>query len=94
MQVLFPRFDESNDLLYLFAKGDLTVRFYEYQNDSINYINEFRDKDGAKAFCFFPKYVVDTNKKEIMRFAKIFSNHVRFVSFIYPRKVIHYNFNN
>jgi len=58
-------------LLYLIAKGDTNVRFYEYMNDKLHLVNEYRDGNPNKAFYFMDKYMMDVNRVELMRMAKI-----------------------
>jgi hypothetical protein len=40
-------------------------------NDKLHLVNEYRDGNPNKAFYFMDKYMMDVNRVELMRMAKI-----------------------
>lgn len=69
----FPTFDSGTGILILCAKGEGTLRFYQYEPTSIGFRKfpyEFRSTTPANTFCFIPKLGLDVKKCEILRFLK------------------------
>jgi coronin-1B/1C/6 len=89
--VLCPFYDPDNSVLYLPAKGDATIRYYEMvekdDNDQhIFYLSEFRDNESAKGGCFLPKSACDVKQCEVAIFYRLLRDWVSPVSFTVPRK--------
>jgi membrane carboxypeptidase/penicillin-binding protein len=64
------------------AKGDGNIRYYELYDNSLHYLNEFRDGITAKAYFYFNKNVVDVQRCEVLRIAKLFESTLEIVSII------------
>lgn len=85
-QYLQPYFDHSVNVLFLVGKGDGNIRYFELFENKLHALSEYRDGQTAKAYFFFQKNVVDVQKCEIMRVAKLSDTTLEIVSLIQPRK--------
>jgi coronin-1B/1C/6 len=85
---LYPHFDENTGLLFLSAKGDGNIRYYEVdpQNDEIHFIDQLHSTTPTRAFDFLPKTANDFHRCVIMKGVKLESNAAQFISFRVPRK--------
>ena len=84
--VLMPFFLEGNDILFLAGKGDGNIRYYEYENDNLHYLNEYKSADPQRGMTFLPRRALDVGQHEIGRAFKLASGGVEPLSFIVPRK--------
>jgi coronin-1B/1C/6 len=84
--VIYPYYDESSGLLFLVGRGDGNIRFYEFADSSVYYLNDHRSTTPQRGFAMFPKRVVDTEKNEIDRFLKLDATAVQTLSFFVPRR--------
>ncbi|ORX34981.1 hypothetical protein BD324DRAFT_633486 [Kockovaella imperatae] len=84
--VLMPFFLEGNDILFLAGKGDGNIRYYEYENDTLHYLNEYKSSDPQRGMTFLPRRALDVGQHEIGRAFKLAGGGVEPLSFIVPRK--------
>lgn len=84
--VIYPYYDECTGLLFLVGRGDGNIRFYEFADSSVYYLNDHRSTSPQRGFAMFPKRVVDQDKNEIARFLKLDANAVQTLSFYVPRR--------
>lgn len=88
--VAMPHYDQDTGILYMPAKGDGGITWYETKKDSKRCIHPsqlgFRDTTPQKGGAFIPKRACDTSKCEIGRFMRLTKDSVQPISFITPRK--------
>ncbi|KZV66962.1 microtubule binding protein [Peniophora sp. CONT] len=83
--VIMP-FYSDNNILFLAGKGDGNVRYYEYENDNLFPLSEYKSSDPQRGMCFLPRRALNTNECEIARAYKIAGTSVEPIAFIVPRK--------
>lgn len=84
--VIYPYFDECTGLLLLVGKGDGNIRYYEFSDSSIFYLNDYRSPSPQRGFCLYPKRVVDQDKGEVLRCLKLENTAIQTMSFFVPRR--------
>lgn len=87
--VLFPFYDPDVNLLYLCAKGDSNIRYFEITENPtyIHYINTFQSSEPQRGMGWMPKRGCDVLSCEIARFYKLHSKGLcEVLSFMVPRK--------
>lgn len=88
---LIPYYDADHQMVYLAAKGDSVIRYYELVEEEpyFHYISTYQSKDAQRGLAIIPKRSVDVNTCEVMRFYKLTSGKtgiIKPVSFTVPRK--------
>jgi len=91
---LNPIYDPDTQMVYVVAKGDSVIRYYEIVKEDpyFHYITTFQSKDVQKGFTTIPKRCVDVNTCEVMKFYKIVAGSgnkgamIKPISFTVPRK--------
>ena len=63
------------------------MRYYEYENDNLFALSEYKSSDPQRGMCFLPRRALNTNECEIARAYKIAGTSVEPIAFIVPRKV-------
>lgn len=84
--ILYPYYDEDLDCLYVAGKGDGNIKYFEFLEGELHYLNDMRTTVSGKGYGFLPKRCVDVQKNEIMKALKLSENYVEFISFVAPRK--------
>ncbi|EWC47000.1 coronin-like protein crn1 [Drechslerella stenobrocha 248] len=85
--VCMPFWDDGTKCLYLAGKGDGNIRYYEYANDDLVYLSEYKSADPQRGIAFVPKRGVDVKENEVMRAYKtVNDNYIEPISFIVPRR--------
>jgi len=85
--VCVPFWDDGTQCLYLAGKGDGNIRYYEYEDDSFQYLSEYKSADPQRGIAFVPKRGVNTHENEVMRAYKtVNDSYIEPVSFIVPRR--------
>ena len=85
--VAMPFFDDSSQCLYVAGKGDGNIRFFEYENDKLEYLSEYKSGDPQRGIAFMPKRGINVHENEIMRgFKTVNDNYIEPISFIVPRR--------
>ncbi|KAI7871650.1 hypothetical protein BDF14DRAFT_1763182 [Spinellus fusiger] len=84
--VLMPFYDADTKMLYLAGKGDGNIRYYEYENDELYPLAEFKSGDPQRGMEFLPKRGVNVADCEIARAYKVGANLIEPISFTVPRK--------
>ncbi|XP_067943738.1 uncharacterized protein [Watersipora subatra] len=72
--VLLPFYDSDIDVIYLAGKGDGNIRYYEVQDKSISFLNQYPSSDPQRGLGQMPKRGLDVSKCEIARFYKLHTN--------------------
>lgn len=73
-------------MLLLVGKGDGNIRYYEFADSTIYYLNDYRSTSPQRGFCLFPKRVVDQDKSEVLRALKLETSSIQTMSFFVPRR--------
>ncbi|WWC85478.1 uncharacterized protein L201_000342 [Kwoniella dendrophila CBS 6074] len=84
--IIMPFFAEGNDVLFLAGKGDGNIRYYEFEGDSLHFLNEYKTSDPQRGMTFLPRRALDVKENEIARAYKLAGGCVEPLSFIVPRK--------
>lgn len=83
-------FDESLKLLYYAGKGEGSFHVFDLNDEKILPCTTFKG-ELRTSVCAFPKKLNDYNRLEVMKFAQIQKNTIRFSSFFVPRKIKAYD---
>lgn len=87
--VLYPFYDPDVNLLYLCAKGDSNIRYFEITDEApfVHYINTYQSSEPQRGIGFMPKRGCDVFNNEIARLYKLHSKGLcEVISFTVPRK--------
>lgn len=87
--VLFPFYDPDVNLLYLCAKGDSNMRYFEITEEApfIHYINTHQSSEPQRGMGWMPKRGCDILGCEIARFYKLHTKGLcEVITFTVPRK--------
>ncbi|XP_060067370.1 coronin-1B-like, partial [Ylistrum balloti] len=87
--VLFPYYDSDLSILFLAAKGDSIIRYYEITDETpyAHYLNLYQSKDAQRGFAYQNKRGVDMKACEITKIYKILNNGLcEVIPFTVPRK--------
>lgn len=89
--VLYPYYDHDTEMVYLAAKGDSVIRYYELVNEDpyFHYITTFQSAAAQRGLSPIPKRSCDPNITEVMRFYKLHGSktgYIEPISFSVPRK--------
>lgn len=85
--VCMPFWDDGTSMLFLAGKGDGNIRYYEYENDSFEYLSEYKSADAQRGFAFVPKRGVNLHENEIARgYKTVNDSYIEPISFIVPRR--------
>jgi len=69
---LMPFYEQDGiGVMYLAGKGDANIRYYEYENDKLFLLSEYKSKEPQTGIAPFPKISCDIKKCEITRFLKL-----------------------
>ncbi|CCM05595.1 uncharacterized protein FIBRA_07823 [Fibroporia radiculosa] len=83
--VLMP-FWSDNNILFLAGKGDGNIRYYEYENDQLFGLSEYKSSDPQRGMCFLPRRALNVAECEIARAYKVAASSIEAIAFIVPRK--------
>ncbi|KAI7899538.1 uncharacterized protein BX663DRAFT_521236 [Cokeromyces recurvatus] len=84
--VIMPFYDPDTKILFLAGKGDGNIRYYEYDNDALHFLSEFKTIEPQRGMGFLPKRAVHANECEIARAYKVGISLIEPISFTVPRK--------
>merc|ERR1719354_1431557 len=89
---LIPYYDPDSEMVYLAAKGDSAIRYYELDHEEpyIHFITTYSSSTVQRGLSPIPKREMSVNDHEVMRFYKLLSHRnegvIEPVSFTVPRK--------
>jgi len=89
---LIPYYDPDTQVVYIAAKGDSVIRYYELEDKEpyFHYITTFQSGNVQRGLSNIPKRDMTVNDCEVMRFYKLYSigntGAIEGVSFTVPRK--------
>ncbi|KAH8917594.1 DUF1900-domain-containing protein [Atractiella rhizophila] len=83
---LMPFWGEGNNILYLAGKGDGNIRYYEYENDDLFFLSEYKSSEPQRGMTFLPRRGLNVSECEIARAFKCSGTLIEPISFIVPRK--------
>ncbi|KAJ1657091.1 Coronin-like protein crn1 [Dispira simplex] len=84
--IIMPFYDPDSKVLYLAGKGDGNIRYYEFENDEMYQLAEYKSVEPQRGLAAMPKRGLNTSDCEIMRFYKVTTSLVEPVSFTVPRR--------
>ncbi|KAI8340432.1 hypothetical protein BC941DRAFT_500067 [Chlamydoabsidia padenii] len=84
--VNMPFYDADTKMLYLAGKGDGMIRYYEYENDELFLLSEYKSIDPQRGMTFMPKRAVNVSECEVARAYKVGTTLIEPISFTVPRK--------
>ena len=71
----------------LIRNSDGNIRYYEYQNDKLEFLSEYKSSDPQRGLAFLPKRGVDVHETEVMRaFKTVNDTYIEPISFVVPRR--------
>jgi len=88
---LIPYYDQDTQIVYVAAKGDSVIRYYELVDEDpyFHYIATFQSSSAQRGLSPIPKRNVSVNDCEVTRFYKLHgvkTGYVEPISFTVPRK--------
>merc|ERR1719203_2520346 len=87
---IMPFYDSDTKMLFLAAKGEATVKYYEYDEssaDKLCYLNATPPApESQKGVCFQPKRAMNVSNNEVMRGFQATPGKVLPLPFVVPRK--------
>jgi len=88
--MIMPFYDEDSDLIFLPAKGDGALRYYEFEDKGekpeVHFCSQYSSNDPTAAIGSMPKRGVDVNTCEIMKLFRVQGTKLEPLSFKVPRK--------
>lgn len=85
--VCIPFWDEGTQCLYLAGRGDGNIRYFEYENDKLEFLSEYKSSDPQRGVAFMPKRGVNMHENEVVRIYKTVNDtYIEPISFIVPRR--------
>ena len=69
------------------GKGDGNIRYYEYENDALYALDEFKSSEPQRGMAFLPRRALNVAECEIARAYKVHGNSIEPIPFRVPRKV-------
>jgi hypothetical protein len=88
--MIMPFYDEDSDLIFLPAKGDGAIRYYEFEDKGdkpeVHFCSQYSSNDPTAAIGAMPKRGVDVNTCEIMKLFRVQGTRLEPLSFKVPRK--------
>lgn len=87
--ILTPIYDPDVNLLYLCAKGDSSIRYFEITDEApfVHYIDTYHSSEPQRGVGYMPKRGCDIHNCEIARFYKLHSRgFCEVITFTVPRK--------
>ncbi|KAI8967039.1 hypothetical protein BDF20DRAFT_348639 [Mycotypha africana] len=84
--VLMPFYDTDTKMLYVAGKGDGNIRYFEYADDKLHFLSEYKATDPQRGMGFLPKRGVNVSECEVARAYKVGATMIEPISFIVPRK--------
>ncbi|KAG1654186.1 Coronin-1C [Nymphon striatum] len=87
--VLIPYVDLDLSLVYLAAKGDSTIRYFEISDQApyVHYLSTFLSNEPQRGITMMPKRGVDTTMNEVDRIYKLHAKgYIEVISMVVPRK--------
>lgn len=85
--IMTPFFDADIGLIYLPGRGEGNIKYFDFSNGTVKFASEYRGATTQKGMAIFPKRMVNYNRCEITRFAKMTnSNTIEYLSFYVPKR--------
>ena len=84
--VMTPFYDSGLKLLYVPGRGEGNIHYYDLNDLTLKECSEYKSSQPQKQIAMFEKKLMDYNKCEIARFAKVVANTVEYLSFYVPRR--------
>ncbi|KAK9462481.1 uncharacterized protein V1516DRAFT_662517 [Lipomyces oligophaga] len=85
--ICMPYYDPSTKCLYLAGKGDGNIRYYEYENDELFPLSEYKSSEPQRGIAFMPKRGVSVHENEVVRaYKSVNDSYVEPIQFIVPRR--------
>ncbi|XP_021341569.1 coronin-1A-like isoform X2 [Mizuhopecten yessoensis] len=87
--VLFPQYDSDLNIMFLAAKGDSIIRYYEITNESpfAHFLTLYQSKESQRGFAYQNKRGLDMKACEITKMYKIHNSGLcEVIPFTVPRK--------
>jgi len=74
-------------MLYTPARGEGSVKYFEFVDNQMKYLDQYSSTNPQKSFCFFPKRTMNIHKSEVARMVKLAATTVEYISFRVPKRV-------
>ncbi|KAK9488663.1 hypothetical protein V1527DRAFT_457248 [Lipomyces starkeyi] len=85
--ICMPFYDAGTKCLYLAGKGDGNIRYFEYDNDELYPLSEYKSAEPQRGLAFMPKRGVSVHDNEVVRAYKTVNDTlIEPIQFIVPRR--------
>jgi coronin-1B/1C/6 len=84
--ILMPFFDPDTNMVFMAGKGDGNIRYFEYVEDQLFYLSEFKTSTPQRGLGMMPKRGVSVSECEVTRMYKLSVKILEPISFQVPRK--------
>ncbi|CAG8479974.1 11183_t:CDS:2 [Ambispora gerdemannii] len=89
--IVMPFYDNDTKILFLAGKViennlDGNIRYYEFENDELYPLSEFKSSEPQRGMAFLPKRALNVTEVEIARAYKVTGNLIEPISFVLPRR--------
>lgn len=74
-------------VLFPLPHSDGNIRYFEFENDDLHVLSEFKSSEPQRGMAFLPKRAVNVSDCEIARAYKVGTSLIEPISFTVPRKV-------
>lgn len=68
---LFPYYDPDLNLIYVAGKGDASIKFFEYADGDVFYLNQYMATDAQRGIGMMPRRGLDSTINEVARAYKL-----------------------
>ncbi|KAK9369672.1 hypothetical protein V1509DRAFT_618765 [Lipomyces kononenkoae] len=85
--ICMPFYDAGTKCLYLAGKGDGNIRYFEYDNDELYPLSEYKSAEPQRGLAFMPKRGISVHDNEVVRAYKtVYDSLIEPIQFIVPRR--------
>ncbi|KAK9240157.1 hypothetical protein V1525DRAFT_354468 [Lipomyces kononenkoae] len=85
--ICMPFYDAGTKCLYLAGKGDGNIRYFEYDNDELFPLSEYKSAEPQRGLAFMPKRGISVHDNEVVRAYKtVHDSLIEPIQFIVPRR--------
>jgi len=84
--VLMPFYDADTNIVFMAGKGDGNIRYFEFVDDQLYYLSEFKSSNPQRGLGMMPKRGVSVSECEIAKVFKLSVKVLEPISFQLPRK--------
>jgi len=84
--ILMPFFDPDTNMVFMAGKGDGNIRYFEFVDDQLFYLSEFKSSTPQRGLGMLPKRGVSVSECEVVKMFKLSVKVLEPISFQVPRR--------